>query len=214
MIRQEQRSWFNPNQDSGWFFSIGEMAMMVTLLAILLSAAALAREKERGTVEQLLVSPLSPPQILLPKGIAMALVVVAGTMVSVLGVLGPVFNLPLRGSLPLFFAVTVMYGFTSSGLGLFAATVTRNLSQAGMLAIFLFVPIILFSGIHTPDEGMPGWLHVIVLFNPMAHYINATYSILLRGAGLDLVWDSVLTMALLGSAIFGFAVWRFRRQFE
>jgi ABC-2 type transport system permease protein len=99
-------------------------------------------------------------------------------------------------------------------LGLFIATVTRNLSQAGMLAIFTFVPIILFSGIHTPDEGMPGWLHAIVLFNPLAHYINATYSILLRGAGLDLVWDSVLAMALLGGAVFGFGVWRFRRQFE
>lgn len=214
MIQGEQRAWFNPNQDSGWFFSIGEMVMMATLLAILLSTAALAREKERGTVEQLLVSPLSPLQILLPKVLAMTLMVVTGTMVSVFAVLGPVFNLPLRGSLPLFFTITAIYGFTSSGLGLFAATVTRNLSQAGLLAIFLFVPIILFSGIHTPDEGMPPWLHVIVLFNPMAHYINATYSILLRGAGLDLVWDSVLTMALLGGAIFGFAVWRFRRQFE
>ncbi len=214
VIREEQRAWFNPNQDNRWFFSVGDMVMMVTLLTILLSTAALAREKERGTVEQLLVSPLSPLQILLPKVLAMTLVVVAGTMVSVFAVLGPVFSMPLQGSLPLFFTITAIYGFTSSGLGLFAATVTRNLSQAGLLAIFLFVPIILFSGIHTPDEGMPGWLHTIVLFNPMAHYIDATYSILLRGAGLDLVWDSVLAMALLGAAVFGFGVWRFRRQFE
>jgi ABC-2 type transport system permease protein len=125
-----------------------------------------------------------------------------------------VFHLPIKGSLLLFFALTALYGFTSSGLGLFIATVTRNLSQAGMLAIFTFVPIILFSGIHTPDEGMPRWLHAIVLFNPLAHYIDATYSILLRGAGLDLVWDSVLAMALLGGAVFSFGVWRFRRQFE
>ena len=214
VIRDEQRSWFNPNQKNAWFFSISELLMMTTLLTILLSTAAMAREKERGTIEQLLVSPLTPIQILLPKVLAMTFVVVLGSMVSVYGILIPVFHLPIKGSLPLFFALTALYGFTSSGLGLFIATVTRNLSQAGMLAIFTFVPIILFSGIHTPDEGMPRWLHVIVQFNPLAHYINATYSILLRGAGLDLIWDSVLAMALLGGAVFGFGVWRFRRQFE
>lgn len=214
IIRDEQRVWFNPNQNNAWFFSISELLMMTTLLTILLSTAATAREKERGTIEQLLVSPLTPIQILLPKVLAMTFVVVLGSMVSVYGILIPVFHLPIKGSLPLFFALTALYGFTSSGLGLFIATVTRNLSQAGMLAIFTFVPIILFSGIHTPHEGMPRWLHMIVLFNPLAHYIDATYSILLRGAGLDLIWDSVLAMALLGGAVFGFGVWRFRRQFE
>lgn len=214
LIREEQRAWFNPNQNNAWFFSISELMMMTTLLTILLSSAAMAREKERGTIEQLLVSPLTPMQIMLPKVLAMTLVVLIGSMVSVFGVLGPVFHLPIKGSLPLFFALTALYGFTSSGLGLFIATVTRNLSQAGLLGIFLFVPIILFSGIHTPHEGMPGWLHIIVLFNPLAHYIDATYSILLRGAGLDLIWDSVLAMALLGGTLFGFGVWRFRRQFE
>lgn len=213
-IRDEQRTWFNPNQNNAWFFSISELLMMTTLLTILLSTAAMAREKERGTIEQLLVSPLTPLQILLPKVLAMTFVVVVGSMVSVFAVLGPVFHLPIKGSLTLFFALTALYGFTTSGLGLFIATVTRNLSQAGMLAIFTFVPIILFSGIHTPHEGMPRWLHVIVLFNPLAHYIDATYSILLRGAGLDLVWDSVLAMALLGSGMFGIGVWRFRTQFE
>ncbi len=214
LIREEQRAWFNPNQNNAWFFSISELMMMTTLLTILLSSAAMAREKERGTIEQLLVSPLTPMQIMLPKVLAMTLVVLIGSMVSVFGVLGPVFHLPIKGSLPLFFALTALYGFTSSGLGLFIATVTRNLSQAGLLGIFLFVPIILFSGIHTPHEGMPRWLHIIVLFNPLAHYIDATYSILLRGAGLDLIWDSVLAMALLGGTLFGFGVRRFRRQFE
>lgn len=87
-------------------------------------------------------------------------------MVSVYGDVNPVFHLPLKGSLPLFFALTALYGFTSSGLGLLIATFARNLFQARMLVIFTFVPIILFSGIHTPDEGMPRWLHAIVLFNP------------------------------------------------
>lgn len=214
VIREQQRSWFNPNQNNAWFFSIGELVMMTTLLTILLSSAAMAREKEHGTIEQLLVSPLTPLQILLPKVLAMTLVILVGSMVSVFGILGPVFHVPIKGSLTLFFALTALYGVTSSGLGLLIATVTRNLSQAGLLAIFIFVPIILFSGIHTPHEGMPDWLHLVVLLNPLAHYIDATYSILLRGAGLDLVWDSVLAMALLGGMVFGLGVWRFRRQFE
>lgn len=214
VIRAESRAWFNPNQNGAWFFSIGETLMMTTLLTLLLSSAAMAREKERGTIEQLMVSPLSPMQILLPKVLAMTMVVVLGTIVSVVGVLGPLFHVPIRGSLLLFFSITAIYGFTSSVLGVFAATVTRNLSQAGLLSIFLFVPIILFSGIHTPHEGMPPWLHTMVLFNPLAHYIDATYSILMRGAGLALVWDSVLAMALLGGGIFVLGVWQFRRQFE
>lgn len=213
-IRDEQRAWFNPNQNNAWFFSVSELMIMITLLTMLLSAAALAREKERGTVEQLLVSPLTPLQILLPKVLAMSLVVVAGSMISVFAVLRPVFHVPIEGSLVLFFALTALYALTASGLGLFVATVTKNLSQAGLLAIFLFVPIILFSALHTPHEVMPRWLHLVVLFNPLNYYIEATYSILFRGAGLALVWDSILAMALLGGAVFGFGVWRFRRQFE
>lgn len=135
-------------------------------------------------------------------------------MVSVYGVFTPVFHLPIKGSLPLFFALTALYGVTSSGLGLLIATFARNPFQTRMLAIFTFVPIILFVGIHTPDEGMPRWLHAIVLFNPLLHHIDATYSNLLRGAGVDLVWTSVLAMALLGGGVFGFGVWRFHRQFE
>ena len=100
------------------------------------------------------------------------------------------------------------------GIGLLAATVTRNLSQAGLLAILLFVPIVLVSGIHTPNEGLARWFQIIVSFNPLSHFIDLTYGILLRGAGLDIVWKHLLYMASLGGAMFGFSVWRFRRQFE
>ena len=214
MIRNETRVWFNPNQQQSWFWSISELIMMISLLTILLSTAAMAREKERGTIDQLLVSPLTPVQIMLPKILAMTFVVVAGSMLSVFVVLGPVFHVHIRGSLLLFFAITALYAFATTGLGLLAATLTRNLSQAGLLAILLFLPIVLVSGIHTPIEVMSRWFQVLVSLNPLAHYIDLTYGILLRGAGLDIIWKHVLYMASLGGLVFGFSVWRFRRQFE
>ena len=214
MIRNETRVWFNPNQQQSWFWSISELIMMISLLTILLSTAAMAREKERGTIDQLLVSPLTPVQIMLPKILAMTFVVVAGSMLSVFVVLGPVFHVHIRGSLLLFFGITALYAFATTGLGLLAATLTRNLSQAGLLAVLLFLPIVLVSGIHTPIEVMSRWFQVLVSLNPLAHYIDLTYGILLRGAGLDIIWKHVLYMASLGGLVFGFSVWRFRRQFE
>ena len=214
MIRNETRVWFNPDQQQSWFWSISELIMMISLLTILLSTAAMAREKERGTIDQLLVSPLTPAQIMLPKILAMTFVVVVGSILSVFVVLGPVFHVHIRGSLPLYFAITALYAFATTGLGLLAATVTRNLSQAGLLAVLLFLPIVLVSGIHTPIEVMSPWFRTIVSFNPLAHYIDLTYGILLRGAGLDIIWKHVLYMAVLGGSVFGFSVWRFRRQFE
>ena len=214
MIHNETRVWFNPNQQQSWFWSISSLIMMITLLTILLPAAAMAREKERGTIDQLLVSPLTPLQIMLPKIVAMTLVVLVGSMMTVFIMLGPVFHIPIRGSLILFFAITALYSFTATGLGLLAATVTRNLSQAGLLAILLFIPITLVSGIHTPLEGMSHWFQIIVWFNPLSHYIDMTYGVLLRGAGFNILWKHVLYMASLGGLVFGFSVWRFRRQFE
>ncbi len=98
MIRNKSRVWFNPDQQQSWFWSISELMMMITLLTILLSAAAMAREKERGTIDQLLVSPLTPLQIMAPKIIAMTLVVLIGSMLSVFVILGPVFHIPIRGA--------------------------------------------------------------------------------------------------------------------
>jgi len=214
LLRNETRVWFNPDQRQTWFWSISQLIMMISLLTILLSTAAMAREKERGTIDQLLVSPLSAVQIMLPKIIAMTFVVLIGSMLSVFIVLGPVFHVAIKGSLALFFAITAVYAFTTTGLGLLAATLTRNMSQAGLLAILVFLPIVLVSNIHTPLEVMSPWFHRLVSLNPLAHYIDLTYGILLRGAGLAIMWKHVLYMASLGGLVFGVSVWRFRRQFE
>lgn len=213
-IRNEPRAWFNPNQKDTWFIPISELLEAITIMSILLPGAAMVREKQRGTVEQLLVAPLSPIQVMFPKVIAMTVVILVGLSFTLFAVAAPIFHVPMRGSLPLFYAVTALYVFTNAGLGLFAATIARNIAQLGLLAILMVVPLILLSGTWTPPEAMPGWMRFGTFILPMRHYVDVSYGILLKGAGVDLLWDSVLTMAVLGGAVFSFGVWRFRRQFE
>jgi len=130
-VRNEYRVWYNPNQKDAWFMPISELLVVITIMGIMLPAAAAVREKERGTIEQLMVSPLTPIQILLSKVIAMTLVILLGTAVSLFLVLHGIFAVPMKGSLVLFFAVTTLYIFTTAGLGLYIATLSRNLAQAG-----------------------------------------------------------------------------------
>jgi len=213
MLVDRHRVWYNPNQEDAWFMPISELLTVITVLAMMLPAAAAVREKERGTIEQLIVSPLTPIQIMLPKVIAMTLVILLGTVLSVFLVLYGVFSIPIKGSLPLFFTVTALYTFAVSGLGLFISTMSRNLAQTIMLAIMIMMPIILLSGAWTPPEAMPPGIRQAMYLSPLYYYIEMSYGILLKGAGLDILWDSLLGLTLLGSLMFGFGVWRFRRQF-
>ncbi len=214
MLIDQHRVWYNPNQKNAWFMTISELLTVITILAMLLPASAAVREKERGTIEQLMVTPLSPIQIMLPKVIAMTLVILLGTALSIGLIMEGIYQVPIKGSLLLFFAVTGLYTFAMSGLGLFVSTISRNLAQAAMLVIMIMMPIILLSGAWTPPEAMPMGLRQAMYLSPLYYYIEMGYGILLKGAGLDILWDSLLSLALLGSVIFGFGVWRFRRQFE
>jgi ABC-2 type transport system permease protein len=213
IIQSQHRVWYNPNQRDAWFMPIAELLTVITIMAIMLPAAAAVREKERGTIEQLLVSPLTPIQILLPKVIAMTLVILLGTAVSLFFVLRGIFDVPMKGSLVLFFAVTTLYTFTTAGLGLYIATLSRNLAQAAMLAILVLMPMIFLSGAWTPPEAMPAGMREAMFLSPLYHFIEMGYGILLKGAGLDVLWDSLLSLVLPGIVIFGFGVWRFKRQF-
>ncbi len=212
-ILDRHRVWYNPNQVDPWFMSISELMTVITMLALMLPAAAAVREKERGTIEQLAVSPLTPFQILFPKVVAMTLAILFGTAVALFLILLPVFHVPVQGSLLLFFVVTALYTVAVSGLGLFIATVSRNLGQVSMLVIVVLLPMLLLSGAWTPPEAMPPLLRHAMVMSPLYWYIDLGYGILLKGAGMSVLWDSVLGLSLLGAVIFLFGIWRFRRQF-
>ena len=162
----------------------GPMGDPFDLPSLMLPAAAAVREKERGTIEQLAVSPLSPTQILLPKVLAM---------------MGGV--------------ATALHVFSSSGLGLFIATLSRNLGQVVMLVLLIMMPMLLLSGAWTPPEAMPTLLREAMHLSPLFYLTEMSYAILLKGAGMETLWKQMLRLALLGRVVFAFGVWRFRRQF-
>lgn len=131
------------------------MITMITMLSIMLPAAAMVREKERGTVEQLLVSPLTPLEIMLPKVLAMTFVILIGVTLAVFGVLGPVFEIPFRGNMLLFYVLTAIYVFSTAGFGLAISTVVNNLAQVGLMVIMLLSPMLLLSGAFVPRKPCP-----------------------------------------------------------
>jgi ABC-2 type transport system permease protein len=206
------RIWFNPNLLDSWFQSVCQLIQVITMLALLLPAAAMVREKERGTIEQLTVSPLSPLQIILPKVISMTAAIIIGCCLSLFIVIGPMFHVPMKGSLILFFFITAIYVFSMTGIGVFIASISRNLAQVGLLSIMLLTPMIYLSGKFTPPEAMPKPLLAIMYIQPTYYYLNVVFGILLKGAGWQLLWKLILLMTGLGTIIFIAAMRRFKRQ--
>jgi len=214
LIISDHRVWYNPDQNEAWFECISHLLRQITIFALLLPAAALVREKERGTVEQLLVSPLSPFQIMTSKVLAMTMVILGATAVGLFGIMQPVFGVPIKGSIWLFFTLTALFVVTTACMGLAAATLARNQGQVGMMTLLVAAPMLMLSGIAAPMEAMPTWVRYLMALSPLRYYVDIAYGILLKGAGLNILWDSVLAMAALGAALFGFGLWRFRRQFQ
>lgn len=214
MIVSDHRVWFNQDQNETWFESISHLLRMITIFAVLLPAAALVREKERGTVEQLLVSPLTPVQIMLPKVVAMTLMILGATAVALFGVMQPIFGVPIRGSLALLFSLTALFIVATAGIGVFASTVTKNQAQVGMMTLLVVAPILLLSGIFTPMETMPAWVQYLMALSPLRYFIEIATGILLQGVGFDMLWSQALAMGVVGASLFGFGLWRFRRQFQ
>lgn len=214
LIENRHRALFNPNQNESWFMSIAELLNIVTVFAILLPAIAAVREKERGTIEQLLVSPLSPLEIMLPKIVAMMLVILVGIALSLGLVLTAVLHVPIRGSVPLFFGVSAIYIFATAGIGLFLSTIARNMAQVGLLSILVIAPMMFLSGMWTPPEALPEWMRWLMLASPMSWYIDAGFGVLLKGMGLSDIIRPLAVIIAMGCLCFGLGLWRFRRQFS
>lgn len=213
IVNNQTRVWFNPNQNDAWFMGISELLNVITLFAMLLPAAAMVREKERGTIEQLLVSPLSPLQIMVPKIIAMVSVILGGTALGLFGILVPLFSIPVQGSLLLFFALTTLYTCTLAGIGILIATMTRNMAQAGMMVILILAPMMFLSGAWTPPEAMPIVMRLGMYVSPLYYFINASYGILMKGAGLSVLWPMIAGIFVIAVLVSAATIMRFKKQF-
>nr|ART36522.1 C384 [uncultured bacterium] len=203
---------FNPNITSAWFSSLLEMFNMITMISMLLTAAAMVREKENGTLEQLLVSPLRPAELFAAKIIPTVVVILLLSPLALFGIVGGVFGTPLRGSVLLFYAVSVLYVASVASLGIYIAMLARNLPQAMMMLFLIMFPMLFLSGATTPPESMAPWMRYATLISPMRYYIDFGYQVLFKGNGLAYVWHDILGMLVLGGLMFGFSVARFRRM--
>jgi ABC-2 type transport system permease protein len=209
-VNLDVRIAFNPNLTTAWFTTVMGIINNVTMLAIILAGAAIVREREHGTMDHLLVMPLTPFEIAMSKVWANGLVITVAVGLSLYLVIRWMLAIPIAGSIPLFMVGVVIYLFFATAIGIFLGTVARSMPQLGLLYMLVFLPMNMLSGSNTPLESMPSWLANVMQVSPSTHFVLFAQSILYRGAGLDVVWPQFLAVAAVGGVFFGFAILRFR----
>jgi len=211
-VKLTTRSLFNTNLEGGWFLAVIQIVNNITILAIILTGTALLREREHGTLDHLLVLPLTALEIMLAKICSNMLVVVLCTWLSLEIIVKAALGVPLAGSLLLFLSVTALYLFASTALGIFLATLARSTPQFGLLSIPVIIPMLLLSGGSTPLDSMPQWLQWVMQGSPSTHFVSLSAAILFRDAGVDVVWPDLLALTAIGLLFFAIALGRFRKS--
>ncbi len=205
------RAKFNPNLESTWFTAVMQVINNITILSVILTGAALIREREHGTVEHLLVMPVTPQEIMLAKIWANGLVIVVAAVLSLLFVVQAFLQVPIAGSVALFVVGAVFYLFSVTALGIVLATFASSMPQFGLLVMPVLVIMNLLSGSTTPMESMPIWLQWVMQLSPSTHFVAFSQAVLYRGAGLEIIWPSLVSMAAISVAFFVLAHLRFRK---
>lgn len=207
----EVRMRFNPNLTQSWFGSVMAIINNITMLSIVLTGAALIREREHGTVEHLMVMPLTPFEIMMSKIWSMGLVVLIASVVSLLLVVKTLLQVPIEGSILLFMCGVALSLFATTSIGIFMGTIARSMPQFGLLMILVLLPLNMLSGGMTARESMPQLVQDIMLTMPTTHFVSLAQAILYRGAGFEIVWPQFVILVVIGSVFFSFALMRFRK---
>ncbi len=208
-IDLQTRAWFNENLESRNFYVPGVIAIIVTLITLMLTSMAIVREKEIGTMEQIMVTPITPLEFILGKTAPFALIgFVDVILVTIVGVFW--FAVPIRGSLLLLLLGTALYLMTTLGIGLLISTVSRTQQQAMMTTFFFFMPAILLSGLMFPIANMPKVIQWFTYLNPMRYFLVIIRGIFLKGVGPDILWPQMLALAVMGV----FTLWLSSRRFR
>ncbi|HQB94379.1 MAG TPA: ABC transporter permease [Candidatus Omnitrophota bacterium] len=211
-IRLIVRKLFNPNGTASWFLSVVAIINQITLLTIVLTGAAVIREREHGTLEHLLVMPLTAFEIAMAKVWANGLVILIATAVSLVTVVGMALKVPFAGSHLLWFIGVVLYLFFATALGIFLGTISRSMAQFALLKILVVLVLMLLSGGSTPVESQPAWLQQLTFFLPSRHFVSFSQVIIYRGGGLSAVWPQFAMVGVTGLAFFGYSLALFRKS--
>jgi ABC-2 type transport system permease protein len=201
---------FNPNVTTAWFTGVMGIINNITMLAIILAGAAMVREREHGTMDHLLVMPVTPFDIAMSKILANGLVITVAVGLSLSIVVRYLLQVPIAGSVPLFTCGVATYLFFATSIGVFLATIARTMPQLGLLYILVAIPLNLLSGSNTPLESMPAWLRAIMQLSPSTHFVSLAQAILYRGAGFDIVWLKFVEVGLMGGLFLFLALLRYR----
>lgn len=202
---------FNPNLTKSWFGAITMVIWSVTILSVILTGAALIREREHGTIEHLLVMPVTPFEIMASKVWSMALVVLVATALSLILVVQTALAIPIQGSLALFLLGAALHLFATTAMGILLATIAGTMPQFGLMLMLVLLPILVLSGGLTPRESMPEIIQNLMLVAPDTHFIILAQAVLFRGAGFGVVWPQLAALLAIGTAFFSLALWHFRK---
>jgi ABC-2 type transport system permease protein len=212
LVKMVTHAKFNPNLKSSWFTAVMQIINNLTMITVILTGAALIREREQGTVEHLLVMPVVAPEIMISKILANGIVILAAAGLSLLFVVQWWLQVPVAGSTLLFLGGSCFYIFTVAALGILLGTVASTMGQFGLLSIPVLLVMMLLSGGTTPMESMPVSLqHLMQVISPTPHFVLFAQDVLYRGADLSIVWTEILVTTVIGSVYFAVALYRFRR---
>jgi ABC-2 type transport system permease protein len=207
------RVWFNPDLLSRVYFVPGVVVNIITLITLSLTSMAIVREKEIGTMEQLMVTPIRPIELMLGKTLPFAVIgLVDMTLVVIAAIL--IFHVPFRGSALLLFASSALFLMTSLGAGLFVSTISRTQQQAMMTTFLFFQPAFLLSGFAFPIRNMPEFVQPLTYLNPVRYFLEIVRGIFLRGSGIDILWPQLAALAVFGVAILTLSAMRFRKRLD
>jgi ABC-2 type transport system permease protein len=210
---QSSRVWFNANLRSRDYFVPGVLGLVITVITITLTALAIVREKEIGTMEQLMVTPLRPVELMLGKSIPFAIIGLFDVLLmTVLALL--IFQVPFRGGIPMLMGGTILYLMATLGMGLFVSVVSRTQQQAMMLSFFIVFPLILLSGFAFPVDNMPDLIRLTTYLNPTRYYMEILRALFLKGVGIEILWPKYVALGILGIGILGINSVRFHKRLE
>jgi ABC-2 type transport system permease protein len=202
---------YNPGLVNAWFIVTGTFGVLLILNGSLIASTAMIKEREAGTVEQLLMTPASTTEIVVAKITPVFLLLMAMVLLSI-GVIRVAFHVPVRGSLMLVIAGSALCVLSGIGIGTFISTFTKSAQQSQLMAFFVNPPLAVLSGALTPVEAMPGWLQPVTWLNPIRHFGIITRAALLKGSGIDVLWPNFLALIGFTVLLISISTWRFRKQ--